>query len=257
MSILAHNKKVIIAIIAYKAEKTLEKTYRAIPLEWVDEVILGDDGSPDNTVEISRKLGIKTLVHEKNKGYGENQKMCYREALKDGGDIIVMLHGDFQYDPSCIPEMVKPIAEGRADVTFGSRMLLKDGALKGGMPLWKFIPNKVLTYIEDSVYGLGLSEYHTGYRAYSRKVLTTIPFEQNARDFAFDAEVFPQLKIGGFRVAEVAIPTRYFAEASSPNLKASTVYGLQVLSVATKYLLHRLGLKKYSIFIMKQQHDTK
>src|SRR3989344_5026762 len=149
MSALTNGKKVIIALIAYKAEKTLEKTYRAIPMDWVDEVILGDDGSPDQTVAISKKLGIKTLAHEKNKGYGENQKMCYRQALKDGGDIIVMLHADFQYDPTLIPEMVKPIAAGKADVTFGSRMLTKNGARKGGMPLWRIIPNIVLTYIED------------------------------------------------------------------------------------------------------------
>lgn len=257
MSTLAHGKKIIVALIAYNAEKTLERTYNSIPMEWIDDIILGDDGSSDNTVAISKKLGIKTLVHEKNKGYGENQKMCYREALKDGADIIIMLHADFQYDPACIPEMIKPIAQGNVDVTFGSRMLLKGGALKGGMPLWKFVPNKILTYIEELIYGLRLSEYHTGYRAYSREVLNIIPFEKNAKDFAFDAEIFPQLKIGGFRVAEVPIPTYYFAEASSPSFKASIIYGLQTLSVASKYILHRLGLKSFPIFIMKHQIDAK
>lgn len=237
-------------LIAYKAEKTLEKTFRAIPMDWVDEVILGDDGSTDNTVAISRKLGIKTLVHEKNKGYGENQKMCYREALKNGADIVIMLHADFQYDPTLLPEMIKPIAFGEADVTFGSRMMVKSNALKGGMPLWKFIPNIVLTFIAECVYHLHLKEYHTGYRAYSRKVLTTIPFEKNAHDFQFDVEVFPQLKLGGFRVKEIPIPTRYFAEASSPKLKASTIYGLQTLLIMMRYILHRLHLKKYPIFVM-------
>lgn len=255
MSVLANGKKVIIVMIAYKAEKTVERTHRAIPIEWVDEVILGDDGSPDQTAVIARKLGIKTLAHEKNEGYGENQKTCYREALKDGGDIIVMLHADFQYDPAYIPKMVKLISEENADVVFGSRMSTKRGALEGGMPLWKFIANRMLTYIEDFIYGLDLSEYHTGYRAYNRKVLLTIPFERNASDFAFDAEIFPQLKIAGFRVAEVPILTRYFKEASSPNLRASTVYGLQTLLVAAKYILHRLHLKTFPIFIMNESRN--
>ncbi len=240
-------------MIAYKAEKTIEKTYRAIPMEWVDEVILGDDGSPDQTAAIARKLGIKTLTHKKNEGYGANQKMCYQEALKDGADIIVMLHADFQYDPAYMPKMIKLIAEGSADVVFGSRISDQYGALKGGMPWWKFIANRALTAVEDFIYGLGLSEYHTGYRAYSRKVLTTVPFQRNANDFSFDSEIFPQLKIGGFRVAEVPIPTRYFKEASSPNLKASTIYGLQTLWVAAKYILHRWHLKTFPVFIMNNK----
>lgn len=252
MTRLTNNKKVVVCMIAYRAEKTVEKTYRAIPMDYVDEVILCDDGGGDRTAEISRGLGIKTFVHEVNRGYGANQKTCYNAALKDGADIIVMLHADYQYDPTLIPQMVAPIAEGKADATFGSRMAVKRNALKGGMPLWKFIPNIALTFVEGLVFRLGLSEYHTGYRAYSRKVLETIPFNANSDGFMFDAEVFPQLRIGKFRVAEVAIPTRYFKEASSVNFKSSVKYGLNSLRVVAKYLLYKLGIRKFLIFEMQR-----
>lgn len=235
---------------AYNAAKTLEKTYNDIPKNVVDRVILVDDVSKDETVEVAKQLGIKTIVHLQNKGYGGNQKTCYIEALKEGADIVVMLHPDYQYDSRLIPEMISPIINGHADFVLGSRML-GAGALRGGMPLYKYISNKVLTFIENECFGKHYSELHTGFRAYSRKLLTTIPFTLNSDDFVFDTEVIAQVEISGFSSSEVPVPTRYFKEASSINFIRSTVYGLSTLKVMLQFLLHKWGLKKYDKFSKK------
>ncbi len=231
-------KKVFVVMPAYNAEKTLEKTYRDIPPGSVTEVILGDDCSKDRTVEVAKKLGIKVLVTPRNLGYGGNQKMLYRAALKEGADVIVMLHPDWQYDAAKIPEMIIPIIAGEKDVMMGSRVLGGSvDTLAGGMPVWKYISNVFLTLCENLTFRLGLSEYHTGFRAYSRKVLETIPFEKNSNDFVFDTEVLAEVARHRFRVGEVAVPCRYFPEASSVNFARSTVYGLQTLMVCFRYML--------------------
>ncbi len=247
MSILANNKKIIAVLPAYNAEKTLGKTVGAIPKDWVDDIILVDDASKDNTVEVSKKLGLKTFVHRKNSGYGANQKTCYREAFKQGADIAVMVHPDFQYDPTFIPQMIKPIADGNADAVFGSRMLIPSNALKGGMPYWKFIANILLTKLENFALGMNLSEYHSGFRAYNRKILE-LPIELNSDDFVFDTEIIAQLKIAGMRIKEIPISTRYFPEASMISFKRSVKYGLSILSVMSRFLLNKSGLIKYDQF---------
>lgn len=241
--------KVVVVMPAYNAEKTIEKTYRDIPKGFVDKVIVVDDASKDNTVEISRKLGLKVVVHRKNKGYGGNQKTCYKEALKDHADIVVMLHPDYQYDSTKIPELIKPISEGRKDFMLGSRML-GDGALKGGMPLWKFFGNKILTLLENFVLGLNLSEYHSGLRAYSRKFLTKIPYEFNSDDFVFDQEIIAQAVVFGFkdRIGEIGIPTRYFKEASTIKFRRAFKYGLGTIKTLLRFILHKYGIKKYEQF---------
>lgn len=242
--------KVIVVMPAYNAAKTLEKTYKDIPKRVVDRVILVDDVSKDETVEVSRHLGIKTIVHIQNKGYGGNQKTCYIEALKEGADIIVMLHPDYQYDSRLIPEMISPIAEGHADFVLGSRML-GAGALRGGMPFYKYVSNKLLTFIENECFGKHYSELHTGFRAYSRKLLMTIPFTLNSDDFVFDTEVIAQVEMFKFQSSEVPVPTRYFKEASSINFMRSTIYGLATLRIMAQFLLHKWGIKKYDKFSKK------
>lgn len=235
--------KVIVVMPAYNAAKTLEKTYRDLPAGVVDKVILVDDVSRDETVEIAQRLGLKVIIHVQNKGYGGNQKTCYLEALKDGADIVVMLHPDYQYDSRLVPELIRPIQEGQADMVLGSR-LLSGGkqTLGGGMPLYKYVANRFLTIVENLVLGQHLSECHTGFRAYSRRLLSTIPFLLNSDDFVFDTEVIAQTVSYGFCIAEIAVPTRYFAEASSVNLGRSMVYGLSTLWVMARYLLNRLGI---------------
>jgi glycosyltransferase involved in cell wall biosynthesis len=234
---------------AYNAAKTVEKTHGDLPKEMVSKVILVDDGSQDDTAEIARQLGLDVIVHVQNKGYGGNQKTCYIEALKSGADIVVMLHPDNQYDATRIPAMIAPIVEGRADFVLGSRLLSGSKAtLKGGMPIWKYISNRFLTIVENLGYGTNLSEAHTGFRAYSRRFLTTIPFLLNSDDFVFDSEVIAQAVAFKFRLAEVPVPTRYFPEASSVNFKRSVIYGLSTLNVVRKYVLHRLRWRKYPIF---------
>jgi len=228
--------KVIVVMPAYNAEKTLGKTYGDIPMNLISEVMLGDDCSKDNTVAIAKKLGITVLVTPMNLGYGGNQKMLYREALKRKADIIVMLHPDWQYDATKIPELIGPILKGERDVMLGSRVL-GGGTLAGGMPIWKYISNRFLTFCENLTLGLKLSEYHTGMRAYSRKVLETIPFDSNSNDFVFDTEVLAEVARYKFRTGEIAVPCRYFPEASSVNFIRSTVYGLSTLWVCLKYLL--------------------
>jgi glycosyltransferase involved in cell wall biosynthesis len=239
--------KVIVVMPAYNAEKTIEKTYREIPEGHVDKVIVVDDASRDRTVEIAKKLGLKIVVHHKNKGYGGNQKTCYNEALKDGSDIVVMLHPDYQYDSKKVPEMIKPIIQGKYDVVLGSRMM-GDGARKGGMPIWKIFGNRVLTTLENLVLGLNLSEYHTGLRAYNRKFLQKVPFEMNSDDFVFDQETIAQAVAFGFRIGEISVPTRYFKEASSINPKRAFKYGVSTLATLLKFILHKYRIKKYEQF---------
>lgn len=233
--------KVVIIMPAYNAAQTLEVTYASIPRQVVDQIILTDDVSQDETVEIARKLGLKTIVHIQNQGYGGNQKTSYVEALKNGADIVVMLHPDNQYDAAQIPALIEPIQRGDYDMMIGSRFLGKD-TLKGGMPLYKYIGNRFLTWIENLVLGQNLSEYHSGFRAYSRRFLITIPFLLNSDDFVFDSEVLAQATAFNFKIGEVAVPTRYFEEASSINFKRSVIYGLATLITMGKYLIYRLGL---------------
>jgi len=241
-------KKVIVVLPAYNAEKTIEKTYREIPMDLVDEVILCDDASKDKTVEKARSLGIKHIIkHEKNKGYGGNQKSLYLKSLELGGDIVIMLHPDYQYTPLLIPSMVNIIGEGLYEVVLGSRILGK-GALKGGMPLYKYIANRFLTLTQNILINYKLSEYHTGYRSFSRNVLEGINFEENSDDFIFDNQMLSQIIYKGFDIGEVTCPTKYFEEASSINLKRSTIYGLGVLKVSLVHFLCKIGLAKSKLY---------
>lgn len=241
--------KVIIVMPAYNASKTVAKTHGDIPADLVEKVILVDDASQDDTPEIARQLGLDVIVHVQNKGYGGNQKTCYIEALSSGADVVVMLHPDNQYDATRIPAMVEPILSGKADLVLGSRLLGGRAAtLKGGMPIWKYISNRFLTIVENASFGTHLSEMHTGFRAYSRKLLTTIPFLLNSDDFVFDTQVIAQTVAFGFKIAEVPVPTRYFPEASSVNFRRSVIYGLATLNVARKYWLNKSGVRKYPMF---------
>jgi glycosyltransferase involved in cell wall biosynthesis len=215
-------------------------------------VILVDDASEDDTPEIARRLGLDVHVHIQNKGYGGNQKTCYMEALNSGADVVVMLHPDNQYDATRIPSMIAPIMAGKADLVLGSRLLGGRAAtLKGGMPIWKYVSNRFLTLVENTAFGTNLSEMHTGFRAYSRRLLTTIPFLLNSDDFVFDSEVIAQTVAFGFPIAEVPVPTRYFPEASSVNFRRSVIYGLATLNVARKFWLNKTGIRKYPIFRKK------
>jgi glycosyltransferase involved in cell wall biosynthesis len=235
--------KVIVVMPAYNAGRTLKMTYEELPKDTVSMVILVDDGSTDETLEIARQLGLEIFVHNRNYGYGANQKTCYAEALRARADIVVMVHPDYQYDPRLVPQLVAPILRGEADVVLGSR--LKAGsALQQGMPWWKYVSNRFLTALENRVFGLKLSEYHTGYRAFRREVLETVNFGANSDGFVFDQEIIAQVVTARFRIAEIAVPTRYFPEASSAGLLASTLYGLRILTVLFWYALHRLGLRR-------------
>lgn len=234
--------KVVVVMPAYNAARTLAKTYNDIPPRVVDKVILVDDVSQDETVEIARQLGLQVVVHIQNRGYGGNQKTCYIEALRDGADIVVMLHPDYQYDSTLIPDLIAPIRRGEVDMMMGSRLLSRD-TLAGGMPWWKYISNRGLTTVENLVLGQHLSECHTGFRAYSRRLLETIPFLLNSDDFVFDTEVIAQAVAFGFHIGEMAVPTRYFAEASSVNFHRSVTYGLATLSVMLRYLLDRANMR--------------
>jgi glycosyltransferase involved in cell wall biosynthesis len=228
---------------AYNAARTLERTYADIPHDIVHHVILVDDVSRDETVAIAQQLGLETIVHRQNLGYGGNQKTCYDRALEWGADVVVMLHPDYQYDATRIPALVAPIVAGERDLMLGSRFL--GDPIAGGMPRWKYISNRFLTGVENLAFGLRLSEYHTGLRAYSRRLLETIPYRLNSDDFVFDQDLIAQVvAAGGLGVGEVAVPTRYFDEASSVNFRRSVVYGLSTLRVVTRYLLHRTGLRR-------------
>ena len=231
--------KVIVVMPAYNAAKTLEKTYKEIPKGSVDEVLVVDDASYDNTAEVAKKLGLEVIVHKKNLGYGGNQKTCYKNALKKSGDIVVMLHPDYQYDPKLLPLLVEPIKKGFFDVMLGSRIRSRKEALAGGMPVYKYISNRVLTVIENILLGLNLSEYHTGYRAFSKDVLLKVPFRDFSNDFIFDTQILIAAHKKGFRIGEVAVPVKYFPDASSINFQRSVTYGLQTLWELVKYLFPR------------------
>lgn len=242
-----HGKRIIVVMPAYNAAKTLEVTFRDLPHDVVDEVILVDDASHDNTAELARQLSITTVVHTKNRGYGANQKTCYATALERGADVIIMVHPDHQYDPRLVVAFAAMIVDGPYDAVIGSRML-GGGALKGGMPLWKFVSNRLLTFFQNLCLGCKLSEYHTGYRAFSREVLAALPISRNSDDFVFDNEMLSQVILRGFVVGEVSCPTKYFPEASSINFRRSVRYGFGVLRVSIVALLHRLHLRSSSLF---------
>lgn len=244
---MLNGKKIVVVLPAYNAAKTLETTYREIPIGIVDSVVLVDDASRDNTPEVARRLGITTIVHERNVGYGGNQKTCYRAALDLGADIVVMLHPDYQYTPRLLPAMAAMIAYGEFDAVLASR-ILGTGALKGGMPLYKYISNRFLTLVENLLLGQKLSEYHTGYRAFSRAVLERLPLEKNSDDFVFDNQMLAQITWHGFSIGEVSCPTKYFPEASSINFRRSVTYGLGVLSTAMSYRLSRMGFMRGKIY---------
>jgi glycosyltransferase involved in cell wall biosynthesis len=244
---MIHGQRVVVVLPAYNAAQTLEQTYREIPTGIVDEVLLVDDASHDETVALARRLGIPTLVHEENRGYGANQKTCYREALRRGADIIIMLHPDYQYSPKLITAMASMLGVGLYDLVLGSRILGR-GALAGGMPRYKYVANRALTFIENLALGLKLSEYHTGYRGFRREVLSRLPLAENSDDFLFDNEVLAQAAIFGFRFGELSCPARYFAEASSINFRRSLVYGAGVLWTCLRVLLHRCGIRRFPLF---------
>jgi glycosyltransferase involved in cell wall biosynthesis len=240
---LLEGKKIIVVMPAYNAARTLRMTWEAIPKEWVDLVILVDDHSADDTLAVARELSLDIVAHPHNVGYGGNQKTCYIEALRSGADVVVMLHPDGQYDPSLIPSLTRPILEDRADMVLGSRFL-SGGTLAGGMPRYKYIGNRFLTTVENRTLGIEFSELHTGYRAYSRQFLETIPFMRNANDFSFDTEVIAQAVAFDQRVLEVPVSTRYFDDASSTTFSQSVVYGLETLMVMARFALHRAGIWK-------------
>ncbi len=246
---MINNKKVVVVLPAYNAAATLERTYREIDFSIVDDVVLVDDASKDDTVAQGKKLGIKhIIVHQKNKGYGGNQKSCYNKALELGAEIVVMLHPDYQYTPLLIPAMASIIANDLYPVVLGSRILGK-GALKGGMPIYKYIFNRFLTLSQNILINQKLSEYHTGYRAFSKNVLEHIAYNKNSDDFVFDNEMLSQIFMAGFEIAEVTCPTKYFEEASSINFRRSMKYGLGVLSVSMRHFLHKNGIVKDKIYI--------
>ena len=243
----ARSKKVIVVMPAYNAEKTLERTLDDIPRDWVDEIILVDDGSRDRTVEIARGLGLRVFVHEKNKGYGGNQKTCYSEALKLGGDIMVMVHPDHQYDPTVMPQLITPLLNNECDAVFGSRML-GGQPLEGGMPKWKYLGNIFLTALENAAFYMYLTEYHSGLRAYSRRYLETVKFELNSDDFVFDSEIIAQGVTHKMRIREIPITTRYFEEASKIGFLRSVVYGLSIIKTLVKFKLHKKGIIRSAQF---------
>jgi glycosyltransferase involved in cell wall biosynthesis len=245
---MINSKKIIIVMPAYNAANTLKDTYNEIPFDIVDDVIVVDDASNDNTAEKAKSLGIKHVIrHEKNTGYGGNQKTCYDTALKLGADIIIMLHPDYQYTPKLIPSIAHLIANGLYPVVLGSRILGK-GALKGGMPIYKYAFNRFLTFFQNIMIGAKLSEYHTGYRAFSRDVLLNINYHANSDDFVFDNQMLSQILFAGYEIAEVTCPTKYFTGASSINFKRSTIYGIGVLKTSCKHFLQKKKIWKYKIY---------
>jgi len=245
---MINNKKIVVVLPAYNAEKTLEITYKEIPFDIVDEVILVDDLSSDKTVKVGQELGIKHIIqHQKNRGYGGNQKSCYNKALEIDADIVVMLHPDYQYTPKLLRSMCYLIADGNYEVVIGSR-ILGNGALKGGMPLYKYIANRFLTLSQNILMWQKLSEYHTGYRAFTANVLKSINFNINSDDFVFDNQMIAQIFKAGFEIAEITCPTKYFEEASSINLTRSMKYGFGVLGVSLGYFFHKIGIANPKIF---------
>jgi glycosyltransferase involved in cell wall biosynthesis len=253
---MVKGKKVVVVMPAYNAEKTLERTYGEIPRDVVDEVIVVDDKSHDRTVEIARRLGLTTIQHDSNKGYGGNQKTCYAAALDSGGDIVIMVHPDYQYTPKLINAMASLIAEGVFDCVIGSR-ILGVGALRGGMPIYKYIANRLLTLIENFLLGYKLSEYHTGYRAFSREILEKLPLECNSDNFIFDNQMLAQIIYAGYSIGEITCPTRYFKDASSIQMVSSMIYGIGVLAVSLKFRLNRWGILSSPEFRLEcVQHAT-
>jgi glycosyltransferase involved in cell wall biosynthesis len=242
-----NGKKITIVMPAYNAAKTLRQTYREVPLDIVDEVLLVDDGSSDETAQLARELGLTTFQHERNFGYGRNQKTCYREALRRNADIVIMVHPDYQYSPKLIVPMAGMIAYGEYDVVLGSR-ILGNGAVRGGMPVYKYVANRFLTAFENLLLRQKLSEYHTGYRAFSRQVLEELPLGENTDDFVFDNEMLAQASYFGFRIGEISCPTKYFAEASSINFRRSVKYGFGVLLTSIKFRLQKMHLASFRMF---------
>ncbi len=240
-------KKIVVVMPAYRAEKTLERTYAEIPKDIVDHVILVDDAGGDNTAQVARQLGIATYVHAKNLGYGGNQKTCYTEALKVGADVTIMLHPDYQYDPRLIAAMAGMVASGIYDCVLGSR-ILGNTARAGGMPLWKYVANRALTAFENMLLGAKLSEYHTGYRAFSKRVLEELPLLANNDDFVFDNEMLAQVHARGFTIGEISCPTKYFPEASSINFRRSCKYGFGVLGTSLRYRMWKWGMYRGNLF---------
>lgn len=244
---MLNGKKITVVMPAYNAAATLQQTYNDMPMEVVDEVILVDDYSSDNTVELATRMGLGVFRHKQNLGYGRNQKTCYREALKTGADIIIMLHPDYQYSPRLIVSLAGMIAYGEFDLALGSR-ILGVGALAGGMPLYKYVSNRVLTALQNLLMNYKLSEYHTGYRAYDRRFLEEVPLEENSDDFIFDNEVLAQAVYFNYRIGEISCPARYFAEASSISFARSVRYGLGVLATSLKFRLQRIGVAHFKLF---------
>ena len=250
---MLNNKKILVVLPAFNAQKTLEKTHNEIPLNIVDNVLLVDDHSTDGTVTIAEKLCIRTYIHDQNYGYGRNQKTCYREALRLSPDIIIMVHPDYQYTPKLITAMAGMIAFGVYDVVLGSR-ILGGGALKGGMPRYKYVSNRFLTLVENLLLGSKLSEFHTGYRAFSREVLESLPLHMNSDNFVFDNEMIAQMLYFGYRIGEISCPTLYTEDASSIDFYHSLIYGLGVLSTSIKFRLHKLGLIRSKLFIKDESN---
>ncbi|MEM7411471.1 MAG: glycosyltransferase family 2 protein [Myxococcota bacterium] len=242
-----HGKKIVVVMPAYNAARTIEQTYREIPLDLVDEVVVTDDASRDDTVKVAERLGLRTLVHTENRGYGGNQKTCYAEALRLGADVVVMLHPDYQYTPKLLPSIIGLITDGPFDVVLGSRVL-GGRALAGGMPVYKYVANRFLTAFQNLLCGAKLSEYHTGYRAFTREVLMSLPLLENSDDFVFDNQMLAQILVAGFEIGEVSCPAAYFEEASSINFQRSTKYGLGVLWTSCQAFAHRMGWTKVPIF---------
>jgi len=245
---MLNGKKIFIVLPAYNAEKTLEQTYREIPQDIVDGVLMVDDGSSDSTVSLAHRLGIETFLHDRNYGYGRNQKTCYQEALKHGADIIIMLHPDYQYTPKLVTAMASMIAYDVYDVVLGSR-IIGGRALRGGMPTYKYVANRFLTAFENIILGSKLSEFHTGYRAFSREVIEALPLNMNSDDFIFDNEMLVQIIYFGYRIGEISCPTRYFEEASSIGVMRSIKYGIGVILTSFKCFLHRLKILEDPLFI--------
>jgi len=247
---MLNGKKIVVVMPAYNAEKTLMSTYNEIPFDIVDDVVLVDDASRDRTSELSMRMGIKTIVHEKNLGYGGNQKSCYRAALNLGADIVIMVHPDYQYTPRLIPAMASMIAYGEFDAVLASR-ILGTGAREGGMPLYKYVANRFLTLFENLLLGHKLSEYHTGYRAFSREILEGLPLDRNSNDFVFDNQMLAQIIWFGYRIGEVTCPTKYFEDASSINFRRSCIYGLGVVKTALQFRLQKWGIPVSPLFSSK------
>lgn len=244
---MLQDKKIVVILPAYNAERTLQRTYEDLPREYIDDVILVDDASQDGTAELARRLGMHTIIHRNNRGYGANQKTCYREALKRGADVVVMVHPDYQYSPRLVTAMASMVTSGHYDIVLGSR-ILGGGTVKSGMPVYKYIANRILTLVENIALGVKLSEFHTGFRAYSRTVLETLPLEENSDGFVFDNEMLAQAVYFHFRIGEISCPTRYFAEASSIPFLKSVWYGLGVISTVVRYVLARTGVKRSRLF---------